>query len=172
MNTEQLSTLEVALELLNQKKTPQHIMTLIQEVLELKGLDDPSGSIAAQLYIDITTSSAFVYCGEEKWDLKTRQTLELFDKDGSYFNIGIEEEDEETTDDIAIDEGYYDEYYDENPDDDDDDDDDDEDDEYYDDYDLSLDEIDPTEDDDEVSFLDEQEYNDIMDDYESMYEDD
>ena len=28
-----------------------------------------------------------------------------------------------------------------------------------------------TEDDDEVSFLDEQEYNDIMDDYEDMYED-
>ena len=38
--------------------------------------------------------------------------------------------------------------------------------------DLSLDEIDPTEDDDEVSYLDEQEYNDIMDDYEDMYEDD
>ena len=31
--------------------------------------------------------------------------------------------------------------------------------------------LDPTEDDDEVSFLDEQEYNDIMDDYEDMYED-
>ena len=46
-----------------------------------------------------------------------------------------------------------------------------EDDEYYDDYDYSLDDLDPTEDDDEVSFLDEQEYNDIMDDYEDMYED-
>ena len=36
MNTEQLSMLEVATELLNQKKTPQVIFTLIQEVLELK----------------------------------------------------------------------------------------------------------------------------------------
>ena len=37
--------------------------------------------------------------------------------------------------------------------------------------DLPLDELDPNEDDDELDYLDEQEYNDIMDDYESMYED-
>ena len=169
MNTEQLSMLEVAVELLNQKKTPQAIMTLIQEVLELKGLDDPNGVLAAQLYIDITTSSSFVYCGEEKWDLKTRQSLELFDRDGSYFNTGEEYEEEEeeiALDDYNIDEDEDGADYEEEDDDDDDDDD------YYDDYDLPLDEIDPNEDDDEVSFLDEQEYNDIMDDYESMYEDD
>lgn len=169
MNTEQLSMLEVAVELLNQKKTPQAIMTLIQEVLELKGLDDPNGVLAAQLYIDITTSSSFVYCGEERWDLKTRQPLELFDRDGSYFNTGEEYEEEE--EEIALDDYNIDEE--ESVDDyEEDDDDDDDDDEYYDDYDLPLDEIDPNDDDDEVSYLDEQEYNDIMDDYESMYEDD
>ena len=52
MNTEQLSMLEVAVELLSQKKTPQLITTLIQEVLELKGFDDPNGVLATQLYID------------------------------------------------------------------------------------------------------------------------
>ena len=164
MNTEQLSMLEVATELLNQKKTPQLITTLIQEVLELKGLDDPNGVLATQLYIDITTSSAFVFCGEGKWDLKTRQSLEVFDRDGSYFNTGEEYEEEEETielDDYNIDE--EDEDFGEEDEDED---------EYYDDYDYSLDDIDPTEDDDEVSYLDEQEYNDIMDDYESMYEDD
>ena len=166
MNTEQLSMLEVATELLNQKKTPQLITTLIQEVLELKGLDDPNGVLATQLYIDITTSSAFVFCGEGKWDLKTRQSLEVFDRDGSYFNTGEEYEEEEETielDDYNIDE--EDEDFGEEDEDEDED-------EYYDDFDYSLDDIDPTEDDDEVSYLDEQEYNDIMDDYESMYEDD
>ena len=83
MNTEQLSMLEVAIELLNQKKTPQVISTLIQEVLELKGFDDPNGVLATQLYIDITTSSAFVFCGEGKWDLKSRQSSSLLDKDGN-----------------------------------------------------------------------------------------
>ena len=164
MNTEQLSMLEVAVELLNQKKTPQLITTLITEVLELKGFDDPNGVLATQLYIDITTSSSFVFCGEGKWDLKTRQSLEVFDRDGSFFNTGeeYEEEEEINLDDYNIDE--EDEY---SLDDDEDEDDDD----YYDEYDLPLDDIDPTEDDDEVSYLDEQEYNDIMDDYEDMYED-
>ena len=165
MNTEQLSMLEVAIELLNQKKTPQLITTLITEVLELKGFDDPNGVLATQLYIDITTSSSFVFCGEGKWDLKTRQSLEMFDRDGSFFNTGEEYEEEE--EEIALDDYNIDE---EDSADDEDYDDEDEDD-YYDDYDLSLDEIDPTEDDDEVSYLDEQEYNDIMDDYEDMYED-
>ena len=166
MNTEQLSMLEVAIELLNQKKTPQLITTLITEVLELKGLDDPNGVLATQLYIDITTSSSFVFCGEGKWDLKTRQSLEVFDRDGSFFNTGEEYEEEE--EDINLDDYNIDEDDDYSSDDDEDE---DEDDDYYDDYDLPLDEIDPTEDDDEVSYLDEQEYNDIMDDYESMYED-
>lgn len=165
MNTEQLSMLEVAAELLNQKKTPQLITTLIQEVLELKGLDDPNGVLATQLYIDIITSSAFVFCGEGKWDLKTRQSLEVFDRDGSYFNTGEEYEEEEET--IELDDYNIDEDEESIEDDEDED----EDDEYYDDYDYSLDDLDPTEDDDEVSFLDEQEYNDIMDDYEDMYED-
>lgn len=167
MNTEQLSMLEVAVELLNQKKTPQLITTLIQEVLELKGLDDPNGVLATQLYIDITTSSSFVFCGEGKWDLKTRQSLEMFDRDGSYFNTGEEYEEEE--EEIKLDDYNIDDE--EESLDDDEDEDDEDDDEYYDEYDLTLDDIDPTEDDDEVSYLDEQEYNDIMDDYESMYED-
>ena len=162
MNTEQLSMIEVAIELMNQKKTPQAIMSLINEVLEIKGLDDPDGTFATQLYIDITTSSNFVFCGEGKWDLKDRQSLELFDKDGSYFNTGEEYEDEEEID--------LEDYNVEDEDDDyDDEDEDDEDD--YDDYDdVLLDDIDPNEDDDENDFLDEQEYNDIMDDYEDMYE--
>ena len=162
MNTEQLSMLEVAIELMNQKKTPQPIMSLINEVLEIKGLDDPDGTFATQLYIDITTSSNFVFCGEGKWDLKNRQSLELFDKDGSFFNTGEEYEEEE--------EINLDDYNVEDEEDDYDDEEDDEEDDDYEEYDDLLDDIDPNEDDDENDYLDEQEYNDIMDDYEDMYE--
>ena len=168
MNTEQLSMLEVAYELLNQNKTPQLITTLIQEVLELKGLDDPNGVYATQLYIDITTSSAFVFCGEGKWDLKSRQSLEVFERDGSAYCTG--EGTEDTTEVHTMEDYSLDDEYDNNDYEDEDSEYDDED-EYYDDYDLPMDEYDPTEDDDEVSYLDEQEYNDIMDDYEDMYED-
>jgi DNA-directed RNA polymerase subunit delta len=37
-----------------------------------------------QLYMDITQSAKFVYCGEDQWDLKERN-LELWDKDGFAF---------------------------------------------------------------------------------------
>ena len=162
MNTEQMSMVEVAIELMKQKRNPQPILTLINEVLEMKGLDDPNGSLATQLYLDITTSSDFVFCGEGKWDLKSRQSLDVYDRDGSYFNTGEEIEDEEiedvNLDDYNIDEEEQDDY-----------DEDDEDDDYDDDLVLD-DDIDLNEDDDEQDYLDEQEYNDIMDDYEDMYE--
>ena len=164
MNTEQMSMVEVAIELMKQKRSPQVIISLINEVLEMKGLDDLDGSLATQLYVDITTSSDFVFCGEGKWDLKSRQSLDVYDRDGSYFNTGEEFEDEEVEDvnldDYNIDEeDEADDYEDE----------DEEDDEDYDDIPLD-DDYDPNEDDDEQDYLDEEEYNDIMDDYEDMYD--
>lgn len=164
MNTEQMSMVEVAIELMKQKRSPQVIISLINEVLEMKGLDDLDGSLATQLYVDITTSSDFVFCGEGKWDLKSRQSLDVYDRDGSYFNTGEEFEDEEVEDvnldDYNIDEeDEADDYEDE----------DEEDEEDYDDIPLD-DDYDPNEDDDEQDYLDEEEYNDIMDDYEDMYD--
>ena len=164
MNTEQMSMVEVAIELMKQKRSPQAIISLINEVLEMKGLDDLDGSLATQLYVDITTSSDFVFCGEGKWDLKSRQSLDVYDRDGSYFNTGEEFEDEEVEDvnldDYNIDEeDEADDYEDE----------DEEDEEDYDDIPLD-DDYDPNEDDDEQDYLDEEEYNDIMDDYEDMYD--
>lgn len=165
MNTEQMSMVEVAIELMKQKRTPQPILTLINEVLEMKGFDDLTGELATQLYLDITTSSDFVFCGEGKWDLKSRQSLDVYDRDGSYFNTGEEIEDEEI-EDVNLDDYNIDE-----EDEDQDDYDEDEDDDDYEDDDLSLDDdLDLNEDDDEQDYLDEQEYNDIMDDYEDMYD--
>ena len=159
-----MSMVEVAIELMKQKRSPQAIISLINEVLEMKGLDDLDGSLATQLYVDITTSSDFVFCGEGKWDLKSRQSLDVYDRDGSYFNTGEEFEDEEVEDvnldDYNIDEeDEADDYEDE----------DEEDEEDYDDIPLD-DDYDPNEDDDEQDYLDEEEYNDIMDDYEDMYD--
>ena len=68
MNTEQMSMVEVAIELMKQKRSPQAIISLINEVLEMKGLDDLDGSLATQLYLDITSSSVYVFCGDGKWD--------------------------------------------------------------------------------------------------------
>ncbi len=203
-NISQMSLLEVAVYLMEQKKVKQSIRDLIKEVLEVKGLDDPDGHYATQLYIDITTSSKFVYMGDEEWDLKSRQSLDEYDKDGSAFNskeVEIEEEavEEEELDDTLDEEDdeYEDDEYEDEEDEEDDDTLDEEDDEYEDDEyedeedeedDDTLDEEDDEYEDDEYEEDDdaiidgelteryseddfnEDKYNDLMDDYEDMYE--
>ena len=173
-NISQMSLLEVAIYLMEQKRTVQNIYSLIKEVLEMKGLDDEDSSLATQLYVDITTSSKFVYLGEDNWDLKIRQSLTEFEKDGSAFNpksdnkksLSNEEEDEEDNLDFD-DNDDEDSISDSDEDDDDDDYNDSEDsDDEYDEYDY--DDLDSEDIDDDY---DEDTYNKYMDDYEEMYED-
>lgn len=179
-NVSQMSLLEVAIYLMEQKKAQQNIRALIREVLEIKGLDDADGQLATQLYIDITTSSKFVYMGDEEWDLKCRQSLDEYDKDGSAFNVkGADLDDEPLEDEEDIEEESLDDDEDEY-DDDEEDDEDEYDDEYEDDEDS---EYEDEYDDDEDAIIDgelteryseddfnEDKYNDLMDDYEDMYE--
>lgn len=179
-NISQMSLLEVAVMLMEQKKAPQSIRTLIKEVLEMKGLEDVDLSLSTQLYIDITTSSKFVYMGNEEWDLKSRQSLDEYDKDGSAFNSKEDleedlEEDIEELEEIVDEDEDDDDYLDDDDeddddylDDDDDDDEDDEDDDLDDDEDSIIDDdfIERYDEDD----FNEDKYNDLMDDYEDMYE--
>lgn len=183
-NISQMSLLEVAIYLMEQKKTKQPIRTLIKETLEMKGLDDADGSIATQLYIDITTSSKFVYMGNEEWDLKIRQSLDEYDKDGSAFNVKGEDDDfdddlvedledeesDEESEESDEDDEESDEESDENEyeeEDEDFEDDDEESDEDDDDSIIDGDEIERYSEDDD---FDEDKYNDLMDDYEDIYE--
>lgn len=185
-NISQMSLLEVAIYLMEQKKTKQPIRELIKEVLEMKGLDDLDGALATQLYIDITTSSKFVYMGNEEWDLKVRQSLDEYDKDGSAFNTkgeDLDDEDEDLSDEDS-DEYEDDDYDDDDEDEDSEDDEEDEDSDEYEDDDYDDDEEDEDSEDDDDSIIDgeeterysedddfdEDKYNDLMDDYEDIYE--
>lgn len=174
-NVQQMSLLEVALKIMEEKGTVVNIYELIKEVLETKGIDDKDNSFAARLYTDITTSSKFVFMGEDNWDLKSRQSLDEFDKDGASFNPkGALDDDDEDVLDVKDD---YDE-----------DEDDDEEESEYDD--LDEEELESEEDEEESEYddleyedeeeldeesdyddtLDEDKYNKIMDDYEDLYE--
>lgn len=179
-NIQQMSMLEVAVKLMNDKKTQQPISKIIKEVLEMKGLDDPEGDYASQLYLDITTSSLFVYMGDDEWNLKSRESLDEWDKDGSAFATGEVEDD---SDETSVDDYYGDDKSPSDEDEDEDDDyddssededyDDEDEDEDYDDTELEDDELvtDSYDEDDDNDYMDEDSYNSIMDDYENMYED-
>lgn len=172
-NISQMSLLEVAVKLMEQKRGVQNIKSLIKEVLEMKGLTDEDGEYTTQLYIDITTSSKFVYMGNDEWDLKSRQSLDEYDKDGSAFNskddeyveaeeiAEVDDEDlEEELDEEDLDEEDLEEIEDEDEE------------EEEDIIPISvLDELDP----EEVEHysedgFNEDKYNDYMDEFEDMYD--
>jgi len=177
------SMLEVAIEIMEASNEPKNIYNLIDEVMEKLGYGDDA-AIKAQLYIDITTSAEFVYCSSDNdmWDLKSRQSLELWDK--SFFEKDttdedvVEDDEEDENDDISM-EDYN--YVEEESDEDEESDDDDEEDEDESSYEIDEDAGDEDEDEEE-SWDDEEDdnswdedeeekYNDMMDDYEDLYED-
>ena len=175
-NYSELSLLEVAVKILEEKNAPINIYDLIAEVLNRKGLtDDENKTLTAKLYVDITTSSKFVYMGDSNWDLKINQSLDEFDKDGSDFNSKedyVEDEEETLDEDEELDDlDEEDEDDDREDDDQDEEDDEDEDDDREDEEDdLEDDDLDDEDDLDDDDFK-EDKYNKYMDDYEDMYED-
>lgn len=175
------SMLEVAIEIMQKSKEPKNIYKLIDEVTEALGYGDDA-NVKAQLYIDITTSAEFVYCSDEDdlWDLKSRQSLDLWDK--SFYGKDAEsDEDEDEEDNISMEDyNYVDEGRDEDEESDEDEEDEDED--APEEYEIDEDADEDDEDEDEDSWDDEDEdnswdedeeekYNDMMDDYEDLYED-
>lgn len=165
-----------------------------KEIVEKEKLDKIS-----QVYTDFITSAKFIYVGDEEWDIKGRQAIDLWDKDGAYYDEypDYEEElslyDEDKTpdeysieEDVEVDEEEEENVYENDFDEDDIVDDDteyeefeEEDEEYIEDAeDLIFDE-DEEEEEKEEEFeveektedFDDEEYNEYMDDYEQMYDD-
>ena len=123
------SLLEVAIELLEVKKKPQKMLTIVKEVMELKGIKSSAvKELAPQFILDFMQSGYFVYCGDDTWDLKDRQPTSVLDKEGGdYEDIYEDDEDvknNELKDEIFDEESSKNIIYDNNDDTDDDDDDD------------------------------------------------
>ena len=174
---EQNSLLEIALEIMNEKSGSVNIYDLIDEVLNRKGITDDDGTLAAKLYTDIIVSSSFVFMGDDMWDLKSRQSLEQFEKDGYDFKHASDDEDEDRYED-EDDEEDEDRSEDEDDEEDEDgisEDDLDDEEELESEDDVEYESYDEDEDEDDESYddtsLDEEKYNKYMDDYEKLYED-
>ncbi len=151
----------------------QNIYNLLNEVAKIKEIDEDNVDKLSQLYLDMTLSANFVYCGNDEWDLK-ENNLDLWDKDGSFFNKDEVYEDDEEDDGIQLEDYFIQEEVVLEAIDDD---------EENEDLEAKIDEEDEividdhikvysTDDEDEVVDLDfdDDDYNEIMDDYEDMYD--
>ncbi|CAP18233.1 Putative DNA-directed RNA polymerase, delta subunit [Candidatus Phytoplasma mali] len=76
--------LELAEEILKKNKFSMTINDLINQICVINKIDSKDYEKISQLYLDITLSSKFIFCGEELWTLK-ENNLKLWDKD-CFFN--------------------------------------------------------------------------------------
>lgn len=176
-NNEQYKPMVEIAEEIIRKNGKQNLYSLINRVAEIKGFSSDDAEKSVLLYLDMTLSSRFVYCGNDEWDLK-ENNLELWDKDGSYFakedEVDFDEEDDEE-EEIVLEE-YYSVTDDLSVVDEDDEEieEDEEDDEE--DIEALLDDDIPfysTDDDDIIGpdlDFDDDDYHEIMDDYEDLYD--
>ncbi len=83
------SYINIAEGLLKKSKDPIDLYELFDQVIDLKNESIPAEKISDILlafYADITSSAKFVYTGSNTWDLKSKQRIELWEKDGSFYN--------------------------------------------------------------------------------------
>jgi len=165
------SLITIAYNLVSESEKGLEINDLLNKTLE-KANVEKTAEVLSNLYIEICTSSKFIYLSDEdgcRWDLKIRHSLEDYDKDGYKFvqtaddekiddftaveeHEETEEENEETTDEVLDEENN--ESYDE------------QDDENYNDSDSYSDD----DDNDYFNDDDEEKYLDTMDQYEDQYD--
>jgi len=168
-----IAMVDIVYELIKENKGPMTIQDIFAEIVKIKDISLEDVEVLTTLYMNITTSGKFVFAGNDLWDLK-EGNLELWDNDGSQFIEIIEEEEEEDEVFILDDEDEEELVI--------------EDEEALEDLDEEtkkeiLEEkeyiavelpLQSSDEDDEIEFdaddYDEDDYHDIMDDYEDMYD--
>ena len=80
------SLIESAVEFILKEKKPYDLYELFDVLTTGKKLsEDKKTALITKFYSDLTTSAKFVYTGDNHWDLKGNQKIELWEKDGSFY---------------------------------------------------------------------------------------
>ena len=191
-----MSIMELAFQILMDHGKAMTFVELYETICAEKGIsEEERANTASQVYTDFITSAKFIYVGDDEWDIKGRQTIDLWDKDGAYYDeypdyeeeLSQYDENNKTADEYSIEpvaaeseeeseSVYEDDFKEQDIEDEDVTEYDDfvEDDEDYIEEEADLvfvEETEKEETEEEKEEFDDEEYNEYMDDYEQMYED-
>ncbi len=79
---EHISMVKTAVDLLKRKRSPQKFNKIYKEVCEKLGFtESQKDQQICRFYNDLSLSSIFVYIGDNTWDLKERQTVQIWEKE-------------------------------------------------------------------------------------------
>jgi DNA-directed RNA polymerase subunit delta len=168
----QMSLIEAAEKILRTNGQPMSFYELFKDLCEVKEMtDEDRTKLISQFYADFIISAKFIYMGDDLWDLKSRQSIDLWDKDGAYYQEFPEyDEADEVVEDLDDeDEADLDDDLDEDLEEEE------EDSVVEKDFEATLDDEDFDDEDDDVvpdeeEVFDDDKYNEYMDDYEDMYD--
>jgi DNA-directed RNA polymerase subunit delta len=94
MDYKEWALVDTAEVILKKSKEPIDFYELFDTVAKEKGLSEADKEeFVTHFYSDITVSGRFVYTGDNTWDLKAKQKIELWEKDGSFYNEYTDVED-------------------------------------------------------------------------------
>lgn len=80
------SLIEAATSILENEKTPLNLYDLFDRVTaEASYSDEEKEAAVSKFYTDLTISANFVYVGNNEWNLKASEKVELWEKDGSFY---------------------------------------------------------------------------------------
>jgi DNA-directed RNA polymerase subunit delta len=187
-----LSMLELAELFIREKNENTLLQDIINYIFEVKGFKLNDFQKLNAFYLDLTHSAKFVFCGDNRWNLK-ENNLELWDKEGFAYVGDVDASEEDVEEDIEFTDFNIDDIslpseeellVEEDSDDEEDIDmieDEDEieailEEKEYINVEISMKSTDEDDGDDvELDFdedFDDEDYNEIMDDYEDMYDED
>lgn len=82
----EVSLIDTAATILAQNKKPYELFDLFDAVAKEAEIDEAEKTdLITKFYTDLTTSAKFVYVGDNKWNLKANEKIELWEKDGSFY---------------------------------------------------------------------------------------
>lgn len=82
----ELSFMDAAVSILQKDKKPFDLYQLFDRIaLDLGVSEEDKLDLVTKFYTDLTTSAKFVYVGDNKWNLKANEKIELWEKDGSFY---------------------------------------------------------------------------------------
>jgi len=82
----EISFMDAAVSILQKEKKPFDLYDLFDRIAaDLSVEEDQKVELVTNFYTDLTTSAKFVYVGDNKWNLKANEKIELWEKDGSFY---------------------------------------------------------------------------------------
>lgn len=82
----ELSLMDAAVQVMSREKQSFDVYDLFDRVVEMLNLsEEQQAELVDKFYTDLTTSAKFIYVGDNRWNLKANEKVELWEKDGSFY---------------------------------------------------------------------------------------